>query len=86
MYEMVYNKQGRLSKDDRLAYYSYMTVLTYPGVFNLGFCSLFYMTSQSFNIALIIPSDDKVEWPFFWYVVGASVGLIVIIVLSDLLF
>ena len=74
-----------MSKDKRLAYYSYMTVLRYPGILSLGFCSLFYMTAQSINIALILPSGEKVEWPFFWYVVGASVGLIVIIVLSDLL-
>ena len=86
MYELVYSKHKSLKDDDRLTYYSMHQVLSYHEVHVLALFSILYITSISINLGLAHPEASDLDWPFTYYVYGASTGLTIVAICSDFIF
>ncbi len=86
MYELIYSKNNSLKDDNRLTYYSFYEVMTYPELKFLSIFSVFYIASISINLQLAQPLDSSLEWPFTYYVFGAATGLAIVALLSDFIF
>lgn len=86
MYELIYSKNNSLKDDNRLTYYSFYEVMTYPELKFLSVFSIFYIASISVNLQLAQPKDSGLEWPFTYYVFGAATGLTIVALLSDFIF
>lgn len=86
MYELVYSKHKSLKDDDRLTYYSMYQVLTYSEVHVLAVFSILYICSISINLGLAHLEAGGLDWPFTYYVYGASTGLTIVAIFSDFIF
>ena len=68
MYEIVYSKGKSLKDDNRLAYYSYFSVLCYKEVIYLTVFSILYTCASGINMQLIHPMTTTADvWPFVRY-------------------
>ena len=89
MYELVYSKGKSLKDDNRLAYYSFFTIMQYKEILSLGLFSMIYTSASGINIQLVHSidiTDYSVKWPFVRYAQGAFVGLIMVALISDFIF
>ena len=72
MYEIVYSRGKSLKDDNRLAYYSFFTVVHYSEVIYLGLFSMVYTAASGLDMALLhkelaVPGAATGRWPFVRY-------------------
>ena len=89
MYELVYSRGKNLKDDERMTYFSFLSVCKYPEFQYLAIFTIFYQAASGINITETHPEDynkEKMGWEYTYYVYGAFTGLFIVILVSDFIF